>query len=98
MCIRDSICFDRASASQLVDALRSRVKHFIHCGTLWVHGVPRTRPYDETAPREPFGEYGIRKAEIEKYLLDQSSRGFPATILHPGHITCLLYTSPSPRD
>jgi len=83
----DLICFDRASASHLVDALRSQVKHFIHCGTLWVHGVPRTRPYDETAPREPFGEYGIRKAEIENYLLDQSSHGFPATILHPGHIT-----------
>jgi nucleoside-diphosphate-sugar epimerase len=49
--------------------------------------VPRSRPYDETAPREPFGDYGIRKAEIERYLLDESSRGFPATILHPGHIT-----------
>src|SRR5678815_357724 len=87
MCIRDSICFDRASASQLVDALRSRVKHFIHCGTLWVHGVPRTRPYDETAPREPFGEYGIRKAEVERYLMEEAGDGFPATVLHPGHIT-----------
>jgi len=83
----DLICFDRDSCSNLVDALRSQVRHFVHCGTLWVHGVPRTRPYDETAPREPFGEYGIRKAEIEKYLLDESARGFPATILHPGHIT-----------
>ena len=83
----DLICFDRSSASHLVTELRSRVKHFIHCGTLWVHGVPRTRPYDETATREPFGDYGIRKAEIETYLLDESSRGFPATILHPGHIT-----------
>ncbi len=83
----DLICFDRDSCEHLVEALRSRVNHFIHCGTLWVHGVPKTRPYDETAPREPFGKYGIRKAEIEKYLLDESSQGFPATILHPGHIT-----------
>ena len=83
----DLICFDRKSAQGLVDDLRGSVSHFIHCGTLWVHGVPRSRPYDETAPREPFGDYGIRKAEIERLLLDEASRGFPATILHPGHIT-----------
>ena len=83
----DLICFDRNSAASLVDALRDRVSHFVHCGTLWVHGVPQTRPYDETAPREPFGDYGIQKAEIERFLLDEAKRGFPATVLHPGHIT-----------
>jgi len=83
----DLICFDVESARILVDSLRNRVEHFIHCGTLWVHGVPHTRPYDETAPREPFGDYGIRKAEIETYLLDEAANGFPATVLHPGHIT-----------
>ncbi|HEU4878658.1 MAG TPA: NAD-dependent epimerase/dehydratase family protein, partial [Gemmatimonadaceae bacterium] len=41
----DLICFDVASAQQIVNALRDRVQHFIHCGTLWVHGVPRSRPY-----------------------------------------------------
>ena len=83
----DLICFNVASASHLVDALRGQVELFAHCGTLWVHGVPQSRPYDETAPRHPFGDYGIRKAEIEKFLLAESQRGFPATILHPGHIT-----------
>ena len=83
----DLICFDMESAQHLVDALRGSVRHFIHCGTLWVHGVPRSRPYDETAKREPFGDYGIRKAEIEQFLLDEASLGFPATVLHPGHIT-----------
>ncbi|HKY97265.1 MAG TPA: NAD-dependent epimerase/dehydratase family protein [Gemmatimonadaceae bacterium] len=83
----DLICFDRASAAHLVDALRDDVGHFIHCGTLWVHGVPVSRPYDETAPRQPFGDYGIRKAEIEEFLLSEARTGFPATILHPGHIT-----------
>ncbi len=83
----DLICFDRDSAAHLVDALRNSVKHFIHCGTLWVHGIPRSCPYDETTPREPFGDYGIKKAEVETYLLDESVRGFPSTILHPGHIT-----------
>ncbi len=83
----DLICFTRSSAEHLVSALHDRVELFAHCGTLWVHGVPRSRPYDETAPREPFGEYGIRKAEIERFLLEAAAGGFPATILHPGHIT-----------
>lgn len=83
----DLICFNRESARHLVEALRDRVALFAHCGTLWVHGVPRLRPYDESAPREPFGDYGIRKAEVERYLLEEAVGGFPATILHPGHIT-----------
>jgi nucleoside-diphosphate-sugar epimerase len=82
----DLICFDLKSAVHLVDALRGRVRHLIHCGTLWVHGVPSACPYDERAAREPFGEYGVRKAEIEAYLLGEVD-GFPVTILHPGHIT-----------
>jgi len=83
----DLTCFHVGSARQLVDAVRGRIEHFLHCGTLWVHGVPVSRPYDESASRKPFGEYGIRKAEIERYLLDAAHHGFPATILHPGHIT-----------
>ena len=83
----DLICFELDSASQLVDALRDRMEIFVHCGTLWVHGVPTVRPYDESAPRHPFGEYGIRKAQIERFLLDAATDGFPATVLHPGHIT-----------
>ncbi|HEX2721284.1 MAG TPA: NAD-dependent epimerase/dehydratase family protein [Gemmatimonadaceae bacterium] len=83
----DLICFHPESAVPLVDALDGRVEHFIHCGTLWVHGVPRSRPYDETVAREPFGDYGIRKARIESFLLEKGSEGFPATVLHPGHIT-----------
>ncbi len=85
--VADLICFTRESASHLVDALRGRVGVLVHCGTLWVHGVPRVRPYDEMAPREPVGEYGIRKAEIERFLLDAGTGGFPAVVLHPGHIT-----------
>ena len=83
----DLICFDLDSATHLVNALRDRIEMFVHCGTLWVHGVPHKRPYDESAPREPFGEYGIRKAQIERFLLDAAVEGFPASILHPGHIT-----------
>jgi nucleoside-diphosphate-sugar epimerase len=83
----DLICFDLEQARSLVAALRGRVGHYVHCGTLWVHGIPASRPYDETAPRAPFGEYGIRKAAIEQLLLDAAVSGFPATVLHPGHIS-----------
>jgi len=83
----DMICFTLDSAVQLVDALRGRLQHFLHCGTIWVHGHSTVVPATEDQPRKPFGEYGINKARIEAYLLDEARhQGFPATILHPGHI------------
>jgi nucleoside-diphosphate-sugar epimerase len=83
----DMICFTLDSAQQLVEALRDQVQHFLSCGTIWVHGPSVEVPTLETQPRRPFGDYGIQKAAIEAYLLDQARRhGFPVTILHPGHI------------
>ena len=68
-------------------ALRGRVAHLLHCGTIWVHGHSVEVPTTEDAPRVPFGDYGIRKAEIERYLLEEArSNALPATILHPGHL------------
>lgn len=81
----DMICFTESRARALVGALRS-VKHFLSCGTIWVHGHSTVVPATEDIPRRPFGEYGIRKAAIEAFLLEESRRGFPATVLHPGHI------------
>jgi nucleoside-diphosphate-sugar epimerase len=84
----DLICFKVDSARDLVEALRGQVTHFLHCGTIWKHGPATTVPLVEEADTEPFGEYGIRKAVIEHYLLDTARRtGFPATIIHPGHIS-----------
>jgi nucleoside-diphosphate-sugar epimerase len=84
----DLICFTVDSARHLVEALRGRVRHFLHCGTIWVHGPSVVVPTTEDVPRRPFGDYGVHKAEIETYLLDQAHRhGFPATLLHPGHIS-----------
>jgi nucleoside-diphosphate-sugar epimerase len=83
----DLTCFTRASAAQLVESLRGRVQHLLHCGTIWVHGPGVEVPTTEDAPRRPFGDYGCRKAEIEGYLLDEARvRGVPVTVLHPGHI------------
>lgn len=84
----DLICFTLDSARHLADALDGRVRHFLHCGTIWVHGPSTQVPTTEDAPRRPFGDYGVQKAEIEAYLLDRAHRdGFPATVLHPGHIS-----------
>jgi nucleoside-diphosphate-sugar epimerase len=82
----DLTCYAPSSAVQLVDALRGRVGHFLHCGTIWVHGHSVLVPTTESAPRAPFGDYGIRKLAIETYLLQQAREGFPATVLHPGHL------------
>lgn len=83
----DMICFTKDSARQLVEALRGHVQHLLHCGTIWIHGPSVEVPTTEEQPRRPFGEYGIQKAQIEAYLLDEARRnGFPATCLHPGHI------------
>jgi len=84
----DMICFTPDSARHLVEALRGYVQHFLHCGTIWVHGHSVEVPTKESQPRRPFGAYGIQKAAIEEYLLNEVRRnGFPATILHPGHIS-----------
>ena len=83
----DMICFELESARQLVEALRGHVHHLLHCGTIWVHGHSIQVPTTEDQPRYPVGKYGIQKAQIEDYLLDEARRhGFPATALHPGHI------------
>ena len=34
----DMICFTPESAKHLVEALKGQVRHFLHCGTIWVHG------------------------------------------------------------
>ncbi|MBD2700075.1 NAD-dependent epimerase/dehydratase family protein [Spirosoma sp. BT702] len=83
----DLICFQIDSARQLVSALQGRLDHFLHCGTMWVHGHSVEVPTDETQPRHPFGDYGIQKAAIEDFLLREiDQRSLPTTVLHPGHI------------
>jgi nucleoside-diphosphate-sugar epimerase len=83
----DLVCFRLDSAQMLVESLRGQVRHFLHCGTIWVHGHSTVVPATEDLPRRSFGKYGIRKAAIEDYLLGEARvNRFPVTILHPGHI------------
>lgn len=83
----DLICFTLDSAQQLVESLRGRIQHLLHCSTIWVYGHSTVVPATEDQPRHPFGEYGIQKAQIEAYLLQQARHDrLPVTTLHPGHI------------
>ncbi|MGE8062482.1 NAD-dependent epimerase/dehydratase family protein [Pseudomonas sp. NPDC089547] len=83
----DLISFDLPSTQGLVEALRGKVEHFLHCSSVWVHGHLECVPAKETAVMNPYGEYGVNKAAIETWLLQDARRnGFPATIFRPGHI------------
>jgi nucleoside-diphosphate-sugar epimerase len=83
----DMICFEPQSARDLAAGLHDRVDHFLLTGTVFTHGTPVEVPVTEDAPKRPFGDYGIKKAVIEEHLLGLArQRGFPATIIHPGHI------------
>lgn len=84
----DLICFTPHSSRLMANALLGEIEHFIHCGTMWVHGPSERVPTMEDQERKPFGAYGIAKAAVEADLLAMHlQKGFPATILHPGHIT-----------
>jgi nucleoside-diphosphate-sugar epimerase len=93
----DLTCYTPESARQLVHSLDGRVRHFLHCGTIWVHGHSVEVPTTEDSPRQPFGDYGIRKHAIEQYLLHESRPRFPITILHPGHLVGPGWTPINPQ-
>src|SRR6476469_6737354 len=79
----DLICFTLESAQHLVKALEGSDALLVHCGTIWVHGHSTIVPTTESQPREPFGDYGIKKAAIEKWLLSADARKLiRSSILH----------------
>ncbi|TDD67408.1 NAD-dependent epimerase/dehydratase family protein [Jiangella aurantiaca] len=84
----DMVCFTEESAHQLIDGLRGRVAHLVHCGSIWMHGPSRSIPLAEDSETVPFGEYGVQKAAIARLLIDETARGgLVTTSLHPGHIS-----------
>src|SRR5580693_6743390 len=84
----DLICFTRASAQQLLAALRPERPLLVHCGTIWVHGPALRVPVTENEPRTAYGDYGTGKAEIEALLhAETEAGGVPSVVLHPGHIS-----------
>jgi nucleoside-diphosphate-sugar epimerase len=84
----DMICFTRDSAVELVQALRGRSQHLLHCGSIWRYGVSLKQPMREDDTSPPFGEYGTKKAAIAEFLAAETgSGGLATTVLQPGHIS-----------
>ena len=84
----DLISFSPSQVQILVDSFKGRIKHFLHCGSIWAYGPSNRVPHLEGYPRNPKSEYGKNKTAIENDLIDlYKSQNFPATIIHPGHIS-----------
>jgi nucleoside-diphosphate-sugar epimerase len=83
----DLICFDVNSARHIVEALQDRAQHLLHCGSMWVHGYKTETPSKEGHAKRPIGDYGLKKAAIEDYLLHEVDQArLAVSIIHPGHI------------
>jgi nucleoside-diphosphate-sugar epimerase len=84
----DMVCFTLESAAALVESLRGRTGHLVHCGSIWMHGLSVRAPIREEDLLPPFGDYGIQKALIAKALAQETaSGGLITTSIHPGHIS-----------
>ena len=80
----DMICFTPDSAGALVEALRGRSEHLVHCGTIWRYRVSLKQPMREDDTSPPFGEYGTQKAAIAELLATETrSGGLVTTVLSP---------------
>ncbi len=84
----DLISFNTQQNQFLADAFKGRIKHFLHCGSIWAYGPSNRIPHLEEYPHHPKSQYGKDKTAIEEYLLKlNKDEEFPATIIHPGHIS-----------
>jgi nucleoside-diphosphate-sugar epimerase len=85
----DMICYQNADMLRLIETLRGVVSHYLVCGTLWIHGHCDIVPTREDDCREPLEPYGVQKNLMALSITKEfAERGFPGTIIHPGHITC----------
>lgn len=85
----DLVCFTLDSATALVETLRGKTGHLVHCGSIWRHGASRKLPIAEgsDATEAPLDEYGIQKGRIAQLLKEETAAGgLVTTSLHPGHI------------
>lgn len=82
--VLDLMCFTTEQARHLVEALDGQ--HVVHTGSVWAWGPTAVVPMTEETPKEPYGDYGVAKAAIERYLLHEQDR-VRASVVHPGHIS-----------
>ena len=80
----DLTCYTTTQARQLVEALDGQ--HVVHTGSVWSYGPSTLVPTTEEAPKHPYGEYGVNKLAVERYLIEGQER-VRASVVHPGHIS-----------
>ena len=86
--VMDLIAYTPEQNRLMMEAFDGRARHFLHCGTIWAYGPSGRTPYREHYPRKPTGSYGKMKVAIENDLYERHrATGFPATVIHPGHIS-----------
>jgi hypothetical protein len=96
----DLICFRLERCQHPVEALRGKVQHFLHCGTIWgVYGHNAMVPATEDQPLNPFGEYGRKKPPwrlgcwIRPAAMARGYRFSSGHIVGPGGMTISYRTS-----
>ena len=68
-------------------AVRARIKRFVHCSTIGVHGDISGPPADESAPYNPGDIYQETKTAGEKIALEYIQQGkLPIVVFRPGGI------------
>jgi nucleoside-diphosphate-sugar epimerase len=94
----DMISFELDGTQQLVQALHGKIEHYLFCSSIWVYGHAVSVPSTEADCPNAIDPYGINKAEIERWLMQQARRdGFPATCFRPGHIVGEGWTPINPQ-
>ena len=84
----DLIAYTPEQNATIVNAFAGRIRHFVNCGSIWAYGPSLRVPHLEEDPRQPLSTYGQNKTAIEADLLRRyQCDGFPATVIHPGHIS-----------
>lgn len=68
----------------LLEASRqARVRRFIYCSTIGVHGTVSQTPSDENAPYNPRDYYQETKLMAEKYCLGMHAHGIEVVVIRP---------------
>jgi nucleoside-diphosphate-sugar epimerase len=77
----------QGTSSMLDAAIKGRIKRFIHCSTVGVHGDIKNPPANEKAPYAPGDHYQESKTEGERIVLKYMTEGrLPIVVFRPGGI------------
>jgi nucleoside-diphosphate-sugar epimerase len=83
----DMICFRVESMEMLTAVLKHKLKHYLACGSIWIHERITCPPVRVEEDRNATDDYGHHKNLMELHLKQCSDKGwFAGTVAHAGHI------------